>query len=217
MSNGINWYRRAIEKKLIFGQIFNNAKQAIEKEISNIENWGVVLDIDNTVLEDSWYMQDNNKWESGIDFTTKIIRERKSIPTCGAKEFIDFVKKNGGKISLISNRYGDHEDVMKVTALVLDNFDIHFDNIILTNSQIPNHPDKNSRFKSVESGIKDSDMYYYDDKLISHKIIAYLGDSIGDFPKLHRNIIPNYENDLFNKLGKEFFIFPNPLYGGWSS
>lgn len=211
--NGIDWYTKSLEMKTIYIQTFKSVIENLSKQIYNYKNkgkrWGIIADIDKTILEDSWYMQETGKWETGLLCSQRIVNKRRGVPTPGSKNFLKYVKQNNGYITLISNRYGNHDDVMSATVDVLNKHDICFDNIILTNDALDNHLCKQSRFNSVENNFIIDDMYYLKKDFPEHDVLAYLGDNIKDFPDMENT------DDFFGMFGEKFFIFPNPLYGSW--
>lgn len=52
-------------------------------------------------------------------------------------------------------------------------------------------------------------------KLPAHKVIAYFGDNIQDFPNLKQKNMQKADAKAFKKFGSKYFIMPNPMYGSW--
>ena len=50
-----------------------------------------------------------------------------------------------------------------------------------------------------------------------HKVIAYFGDNIQDFPNMFQADLINTspKDSRYNKFSDGYFILPNPLYGSW--
>ncbi|GAB4224427.1 MAG: 5'-nucleotidase, lipoprotein e(P4) family [Francisella sp.] len=217
--DGVQWYHDSDEKKAIYLEIYNLAmhkiKHQVKKKHLKKEKWGVILDIDETILDNSWleyenyknYSFDENKFRQGI-----IDQKAKALP--GAAQLTNFVHKLGGYVSLVTNRYGGDPKLIKATEENLTKEGIYYDQILFLNDKVKNPKDKNQRFEAVVSG-KYSEDIITTKKLPAHQVIAYFGDNIQDFPKMTQENMRNVANDKFDIFGKKYYIFPNPMYGSW--
>jgi len=226
LKQAIKWYRDSAEKKALYREVFAAGYQYIQNTVKESElkpkTWGIVLDIDETTLDNSAYFY---KYENCLDdestFETYVTIPGKSTALPGVKEMVKKVHSLGGYVSFVTNRDGSFKDSegnsLDATVQTLKNNDIYFDQVILSNYKDSATPtDKNLRFKAVEegTGYNPNDMVW-SNELPAHKVIAYFGDNIQDFPKLKQPGMVNQDADgnAFDKFGNGFFILPNPMYG----
>ena len=67
--------------------------------------------------------------------------------------------------------------------------------------------EKEPRFRMVEEGTAS-------DTLPPLRIIAWVGDNIGDFPGLDQEA-RDAVLGTFQLFGDRYFMLPNPMYGSW--
>ncbi|WP_409254762.1 HAD family acid phosphatase [Francisella adeliensis] len=217
--DGVKWYNESVEKRAIALEVYNLAKikiaEQIKKEKLQSGTWGIVLDIDETTLDNSWLEHDDYKnYQYNPDKFDKALKEEKSIAIPGAKMLTNFVHKKGGFVSLVTNRTGNDKELIKATEENLSEQGIYYDQILFTNKNQENHNDKNPRFKAVSTG-KYSEGMIYTDKLPAHDIVAYFGDNIQDFPAMTQEKMKTADDSQFDVFGSKYFILPNPMYGSW--
>lgn len=226
----VKWYRDSAEKKASYRQVYNigssYVKEWVREHHPKAKTWGVVLDIDETTLDNSWYYyQCDNLASNPIDFEHYVTLPQKSQALPGVVAFTQLVHRLGGYVSLVSNRDGSYVDQSGVSSLeaTIDNLKqqhITFDQVILANLKKSKHPwDKNPRFNAVTHACYDANEMVWSNKLPPHNVIAYFGDNIQDFPKFKQAAAYALPSDaqLFNKFGQAYFILPNPLYGSWQA
>ncbi len=225
IKQAVKWYRDSAEKRAIYRQTFAIAgeyvKAQIDKDHLKPQSWGVILDIDETTLDNSSYFKNCNELADNEDDFSKYIDLKefsKALP--GVVKFSCSVKKQGGYVSLVSNRDGAYTSGNTVAATVdnLKKQGVCFDQIVLTNRKDnPTPSDKNPRFNAVEFGKYESKLMVWSNKIPPHKVIAYIGDNIQDFPKFKQSDIIKLDanDDNYNIFGHGYFILPNPLYGSW--
>lgn len=224
----VEWYRNSAEKKACYRQVYNvgsaYVKEWVKQHHPKAKSWGVVLDIDETTLDNSWYFyQCRNLAENPFDFSHYVTIAQKSVALPGVVAFTNLVHQLGGYVSLISNRDGSYVDQSGMTALqaTIDNLrrqHVTFDQVILANNKHAHHPaDKNPRFNAVTQGCYDPHEMVWSNKLPAHPVIAYFGDNIQDFPEFKQAPAYALPSDAqpYNKFGQGYFILPNPLYGSW--
>lgn len=99
----VNWVQQSGEYRALTYQAFNLAKLTFHTAKSkNISRPAIIVDIDETVLDNSAYqagLLDSNK---GYETTTwnQWIKAEKAKAVPGAVEFANYVNKNGGKVFL---------------------------------------------------------------------------------------------------------------------
>ncbi len=225
LNYAVKWYTNSAEKVASYRQTFLIANDYVNKQVKNNKykqkTWGVVLDIDETVLDNTWYnTYCGNSITSEEEFSKYVVAPKKSTQLPGAKQFTCNVQKLGGYVSLISNRHASTKDkkVLDETIENLKSEGICFDQVILDNDENNTKlNDKNPRFEAVNSGVYDENLMVWSNKLPKHTVIAFVGDNIQDFPKLKQeNIVKlDHDDELFTKFGNGYFILPNPTYGSW--
>ena len=230
IEQAVKWYHNSAEKKASYRQIYAMGSAYVlhwvEQHHPKAKTWGVVLDIDETVLDNSWYYYHCKCLaENAKDFEHYVTLPKKSRALPGVITFTRLVHSLGGYVSLVSNRDGAYVDPSGMTSLqaTLDNLKqekITFDQLILANNKNAKHPaDKNPRFNAILYGAYDAHEMVWSNKLPPHAVIAYFGDNIQDFPKFKQSAFYTLSNDSpqYTKFGQGYFIFPNPLYGSWQA
>jgi 5'-nucleotidase (lipoprotein e(P4) family) len=226
----LKWYRNSAEKKASYRQVYNMGSayitQWVRQHHPKAKTWGVVLDIDETTLDNSWYYyQCSNLAENPADFSHFVIIPQKSHALPGVIAFTRLVHQLGGYVSLISNRDGSYVDQSGITSLEatianLKQQHVTFDQVILANNKKSQHPsDKNPRFNAAIHDCYDANEMVWSNKLPPHIVIAYFGDNIQDFPIFKQATAYALPDDTqqYAKFGQGYFILSNPLYGSWQA
>ncbi|MEN9391643.1 MAG: hypothetical protein RL017_941, partial [Pseudomonadota bacterium] len=225
----VMWERSSAEKNALYHQAYNVGTQYINNWVKvnhpQPKTWGVILDIDDTVLDNSWFLHDCGAFpNSEVDFGRLVVNAKKSTAEPGAKEFLSHVHSLGGYVSLISNRNGNVDDetgnVLASTVANLKAQGVYFDQVIIANyDNNPTPSDKNPRFNAVTSGNYNDKLMIYSNKLPAHEVIAYFGDNIQDFPKFKQSVMikKDINSSAYSKFGNNYFVLPNPMYGSWTS
>ncbi|WP_395167225.1 HAD family acid phosphatase [Francisella salimarina] len=217
--DGVKWYHDSDERRALYLEIYNLAGHRIEYQVEKQHlkkgTWGIILDVDETVLDNSWQEYDNYKDYSYSEqkFREGIVEQRaKGLP--GAAMLTNKVHELGGYVSFVTNRYGSDDKIIKATEENLTKEGIYYDQILFSNDSVKKPHDKNARFEAVITG-KYSDNIIFTKKLPAHSVIAYFGDNIQDFPKMTQENMRKVDNDKYSVFGKKYYIFPNPMYGSW--
>ncbi|MCE5246814.1 5'-nucleotidase, lipoprotein e(P4) family [bacterium] len=204
ISSGMRWFGYAAERRAIYLETYRTAAAAVERAAAGraAGSWGVVLDIDETIL-------DNSPWEREHERTGAPVepsfgdwcRRAEARPLPGAKEFLARVRALGGRIDLVSNR---DDEVCEATRRNLDAVGLPYDQILCRVGT----SDKNPRFAAVREGRAPS-------TLPAHEVVAYVGDNIQDFPGLEQAAAAAAGEDAYAPFGTAWFALPNPMYGSW--
>jgi 5'-nucleotidase (lipoprotein e(P4) family) len=205
------WYRDSSERNAIYREVFmlaeNVIKQKVATEKLQPKQWGVILDIDETILDNSqWFYQRDVQGDksSSSDFAATAV----SVATPGAKRFLEDIHKMGGYVNLVSNRNGT---LQAATEKNLRKQGLYFDQVLLDTSNSNSVlTSKDPRFEAIMNGTAPA-------KLPAQKIVAWLGDNIQDFYKLKQTdmIKQNPNGNAYKAFGVTFFALPNPMYGSW--
>lgn len=151
--------------------VANYAKQADN-------HWAVVMDLDQTTLNNIQYQVALD--ERGASYAPETwrawVEERKATLIPGARDFIQFVNHHGGTVAFVTNRrsYEREATIDNLRALGIESAR---DYALLLMREWPDGTDsKEERFAAVPQQLN----AHGGDSM---KVIAYLGDVVGDHPK----------------------------------
>lgn len=200
----LRWYRASAEVTGIFLQTYRAATSAVEQMAltQGAQPWGVIMDADETVLDNSMYQQ----MRGGRGYSSATwqawVKSEKAVALPGSIEFVRRVHALGGTVSIVTNREStvciETEQNLKSVGLNVDQ--------VLCKPAGPND-DKNPRFDAVKSGVGPS-------KLSAMRVVMWLGDNIKDFPGASQQVRKGGVS-AYAEVGKTWFVLPNPLYGSW--
>lgn len=210
--NAVLWMQYAEEYKALCLQTYNTAWEVLKPYSSN--NYAIVMDLDETVLDNSAYqaaLVKNNAefkpktWDKFVKYGSKNPGVITFVP--GAKDFITKVEKNGFTIVYISNR---SDDLRKETVKTLSMLGLNTKG--MDDSDSPNLLlQTNTSSKAVRRK----------NATTNYNIMAYIGDNLADLADIFekRDLIEKNKvfnnNDIIQNFGVEWFVIPNPSYGSW--
>lgn len=187
-------------------QIYAQAGERLEELAQGRKagTWAVALDADETVLDNSLYQKELSL--TGDSFSQESwgawVERREAPPLPGAIAFLELTRDLGGRIAIVTNR---REALCEATEQNFDRYSIPYDVILC---RPPETSDKQPRWDLVTEGRAAPD-------LPPLKILVWLGDNIHDFPGLDQEMRHAAE-DHFADFGRQYFAFPNPMYGSWA-
>lgn len=229
IKQAVKWYRDSAEQRALYNQAYAIGSLYVIKWVKQNhpkpKTWGVILDIDETTLDNSWYFYQCTALASkDNDFSHYVANQMKSTALPGVVRFTHLVHDLGGYVSMVSNRDGSFKDdsgsVLTTTASNLKQQNVYFDQVVLANLRDSvSQYDKNPRFNSINSGKYDAKEMVWSNTLPKYKVIAYFGDNIQDFPKFKqpRMDMLDHNDKAYSVFSNGYFILPNPLYGSWES
>lgn len=215
------WMQTSAEYHILCQTMFNQAKQALDTGLKD-KNWtafpeqtqdysnlppAVILDIDETVLDNSPFQGEVAKRDAGYekDLWTKWANMEKCDGVPGAFNFIEYAQLKGVTVFFITNR----ESVVEpATRSNLARLGVKFaskpeDTVLTQDEKGWCGSDKTARRAYVAA---------------THRILLLVGDDLGDFVSVakaspeERLKIAEPHND---KWGVKWFLLPNPAYGSW--
>ena len=234
----VNWVQQSGEYRALTYQAFNLAKLTFDTAKSkNISRPAIIVDIDETVLDNSAYqagLLDSNK---GYETTTwnQWIKAEKAKAVPGAVEFVNYVNKNGGRVFFVSNRNQKSVKTSKLNDLetaTINNLkavgftEVNENTVLLKGefSKLINGKEDNSkqwRIDAVKNGSADKTKY---------TIVALIGDNLNDFDETagnnnqqRRDFVDKNRNfyGMFNvnkgTIHPAYIAMPNPMYGNWET
>ena len=200
----VHWTRTAAEHRAVFLQTYRAAGARLEELARDrtANTWAVILDADETVLDNSTYQME--RAEAGLGFTSESwnewVRRAEAEVLPGASAFIATARSLGGRVVIVTNR---DEVVCDDTRRNIVALGITVDAVLC---RPPESGDKNPRFRAVESGDVAG--------LPALAVLLWVGDNIQDFPALSQDVRTRGD-DAFDAFGLRYFMLPNPMYGSW--
>lgn len=202
----IRWVRGSAEHRALFLQVYREASAVVEAAAAErpAGTWAVVLDADETVIDNSLYQLERAR--AGLGFDRESWRawtaRREALPLPGAAAFLARVRELGGRIAIVTNR---RQDECPDTEAVFQAQQLAYD-VMLCRPETSG--DKNPRFEAIARGTAAAG-------LPPLEIVAFLGDNVLDFPGQGQELRRAGE-EAFAAFGARFFVLPNPMYGSWN-
>lgn len=224
--NAVAWSQTAIEYKLIYREVYRDARERLltaqadpswdalaHDDRGNIPVAGlkpaVVLDIDETVLDNSPYQARMIRDHTTYNETTWAAwcREETAKALPGALAFTQYAAAHDIAVIYISNR------VTALDAPTLANlrklgFPVASDAILLSlGTVVPGCTQKGS-----DKGCRR--------KLVAenYRVLMQFGDALGDFVNISSNTLAGRTAAMapyLEWIGERWFVLPNPTYGSW--
>lgn len=197
--NDIRWIRQSLEYERLCEQVYQRSTVQILKVLkkeSKKQNLAVVVDLDETVLNNSLYQVE--RWQAGLSFTqdswSEWVNRKEAGLVPGVKEFLSAVRKKGVRVVFLSNRMNHNLEPTRENLRLLGVLDPN-DLFLL---RLDKNDLKEVRRKEVTDGTGRMK------KIGPLNVIGYVGDQMGDFPSGQKK-----------EFGKTNFLLPNPMYGKW--
>ena len=209
LDTGIKYVRDSEEYATLARQVYRQATEAVARmhPATADRPWAVVLDIDETTLDNSTYQVERAALGLGYDdasWNAWVVR-RAAPPVPGVMDFIAAARKAGGHIAWITNR---STVVAADTRENLQNVGLWRDDDRLC-AQVNSARTKRIRRSEVMSGTGEC---AWPGKPVT--VVAFIGDQLGDFPEADERV-PNAGTDA--DFGRTCFLLPNSMYGAWTT
>ncbi len=202
----IRWVRNAAEYHAALYQVYRLATTRVEQAVAKMPagSWAVILDADETILDNSLYQLERSKLGLGFsaDSWNAWVKRREATPLPAASGFLSRVRALGGRIAIVTNRL---ESECADTRAVFDQFKLAYDAMLCRPDGTPS--DKNPRFTAVAEGRSPAGSSPLE-------IVAMVGDNILDFAGLSQKTREQGAPG-FTEFGVRYFLVPNPMYGSW--
>lgn len=204
LPGALRWVRRSAEYHAIALQTYALAADRLPALTQGLPagTWAVVLDADETVLDNSEYERRRAVLDSGFTPASwsAWVREESAGTVPGAARFTATVRRLGGRVVIVTNRA---DSLCAATRANLDRLGIPNDLVLC---QLPGEAGKNARFERVEDGRASS-------SLPALRVVEWVGDNILDFP--HLTQAARTDSSALADFGRIYFLLPNPMYGSW--
>lgn len=208
--SSVSWYQHSAEMHALYYQGFNIAQLRLDEAIKNNKQskpLAVVVDIDETMMDNSLYETDVIKYGDNNDGWTNYTNHASAKALPGALEFALYSQSKDVEIFYITNR-DDNERESTLRNLKNEGFPFATSDHLLTRSDTAystgNTSSKSGRRTKVSN---------------THEIVLLIGDNLNDFSEVFENRKTNdgktavAENKAL--FGKRFIVLPNPMYGAW--
>ncbi len=207
----IKYVRDSEEYWTLAQQVYRSARDAVTRARDGVPRgaaWGVVLDIDETTLDNSTYQMDRASYGLAFDSGSwnGWVRRQEAIAVPGVVDFIRSVRSAGGRVAYVTNR---DEIVREATRRNLTALGLWQDGDQLCLQVEDRAYSKAARRAELRKG---SGRCAWEGQALT--VVAYVGDQIGDFPA------PGEEGDGSGGIaafGVKYFLLPQPLYGNWTT
>lgn len=198
----IKWVRDSEEYATLARQTFALATLVVAREAHAARPaapWAVVLDLDETVLDNSVYQLERAAYGAPFDTASwnAWVRRAAAGAVPGAGEFITAVRAAGGRLAFISGR---EESTLEATRRNLAALGLTRDGDLICLRDAAGTYTKRTRRAEIRSG---HGRCAWETPV---PVAVYVGDAMGDFPDTDE------ERGVF---GERYFLLPNPMYGAW--
>ena len=201
------WFQQSAEMEASYLQSYNWAKFLIDAKLDTMKDTGpkgVILDIDETVLDNSpyeaWLIQTGQTYEpkSWKEWTDQA--RAKALP--GALDFVNYAMDKGVEVFYISNR-----KLNEFSSTVINLQSLGFPNADSTHILLKDKlSDKTDRRNVVADKVN---------------VLLYIGDNLTDYSESFANRGQDLGKELVRTTADtwlyEFVMLPNPTYGEWES
>jgi 5'-nucleotidase (lipoprotein e(P4) family) len=203
----------AAEYDALCFQAYNVATERLEnlkKKYPDKENMAVVLDLDETVLDNSPYQaliieKDTNypyMWNEWCNMA-----RAEAVP--GVMDFLNYADANGFHIFYLSNRKEKY--VLEGTIKNMESLgmpQISKEHYYLRREKSDNNPDPSNK-----QGRRDEITAQ------GYEIVLFIGDNLGDFYTDEDEYFARQQqlNSYREDLGRNYIVLPNAMYGNWPS
>jgi 5'-nucleotidase (lipoprotein e(P4) family) len=205
MDEGLKWYRRSAERRVDTIQAYGLATMKLNEKVAAgvPASWAVVLDVDETTLNNSEYQKE--RLDLGVGFSlgswNAWVNRKEALAIDGVAGFTAAVKAAGGTVALVTNRLAAGQ--CDPTETNLQAVGVAYDIILCQDGP----SDKNPRFQALEAGTAKPGF-------AAVTTIMYVGDNILDFPNLTQDL-RKQDATAFSQFGDTFIHLPNPMYGSF--
>jgi 5'-nucleotidase (lipoprotein e(P4) family) len=204
--HALHWTRTSAEHHAILLQAYRGAEAQLRELVASLPggSWAVIMDADETVLDNSLYFQQQaEQGRLGFGFRSWIafVKEAKAPALPGAVHFTHLVHELGGRLVIVTNRA---ENLCADTRRNLERAQIPADAVLC---RPQGGDDKNPRFAAVQNGKVEG--------LPPLRVVMWVGDNIQDFPGQTQAEAKDAHDSAFGEFGHSWWILPNPIYGSW--
>lgn len=201
-------YRKSLEFEALANEVYRSAIASIAEERKNTQgSFAVVLDLDETVLDNTEYQIENNDQYNATAWKAWVARRAAGLVP-GSKDFLDEVRAiPGAHVVFITDRGDEQKADTQANMVALGVFKAG--DLLLTRQNAQDN--KGVRRDCVEKAA---------DPRCSAEgplpITALFGDSARDFEeRFGDDMNSDGRASIVANAGSKYWIIPNPMYGQW--
>ena len=222
LSRGLTWVQTSKEFELMTLGIYQRAEKSLDTLDLPENNWVVVMDVDETVLDNSDY--EKLMIARGTSYASDTwdiwVASEQATLVPGAKAFIDKVFAKGGKVAFVTNREKVDDDhtwnnmrAVGISVTPENSCLIGRGDIDVKSVEKPEFiNDKDLRRQQIRQGTADC-FAAVPSWQAEHTIVMQVGDNIKDIEGITQaGAVPA---ELLPRLDKDIIILLNPTYGSW--
>ncbi|HEY6212104.1 MAG TPA: HAD family acid phosphatase [Vicinamibacterales bacterium] len=206
---GIKYMRDSEEYAALARQAYRLAAESVARRAQGLPpgSWAVVLDVDDTALDDSSYQLERAAYGLSFDIRSwdAWVARRDAPAVPGAVDFVAAVRRAGGRIAWITNRDGLTVDSTRAN--------LHGVGLLADGDRVCPQ-DNAQRTKAVRRAELIAGRGDCAWSGTPTRLLAFIGDQMGDFPDRDEHIPDTGTDDAF---GRTCFLLPNSMYGEWTS
>ena len=228
LSPSVKWLTTSKEYQFLTQEIYQQASSTLKQLSPKKDSWVVVMDVDETILDNSPYQVSLDK--TGASYIPETwenwVKQASAGLVPGTAAFIQTVLDKGGKLALITNREKEVESYtwqnLRALGLPLTPSNTcllgkaEADKRAIDGKAMIN--DKDLRRQQVEMGnapcyrpqTPSTSMQQWSR---SQQILMHVGDNIKDFPSMTQEDADIA--DVLLQQPRTFILLPNPMYGSW--
>jgi 5'-nucleotidase (lipoprotein e(P4) family) len=204
---GVLYTQKTAEFRALCYQAYNIAKLVVDartKEKNHIKKKCVIVDIDETVLDNSPFEAKcivegtfyPKYWKEWVDLGTA-----KPIP--GSLEFLKYAASKEVEVFYVTNRTLDGREVTLKNLKTFGFPDADTLHVITKNDKVSSKEIRRNKIAE------------------KYEILLLIGDNMADFSAVYDNAGVDKRfsatDSLKNEFGKKFIVLPNAMYGDWES
>jgi len=207
----VKYVRDSLEYAVLVRQVYRQATQAVRAGApakGPARPWAVVLDVDETALDNSVYQLERAAYDLPFDDESwnAWVRRAQAPAVPGVAEFIAAVRAAGGSVAWITNRDDVVREETRRNLAAVGLWD-DADRLCLKTTD-PAYT-KGVRRREVATG---QGACAWQGR--PTEVRAFVGDQVGDFPAEGEDSPDAGREEAF---GTRFFLLPDPMYGGWTT
>ena len=225
LSNAVTWQTASKEYAFLTESIYQQATESLLTMSLPDTPWAVVMDVDETVLDNSAYQVGLDR--TGHSFTPATwadwVASEQALLVPGVDDFISTVFEKGGTVAFVTNRDRE-QDGHTWSNMLAAGLSVTKDNACLMGrssadrTSVDNQTrfnDKDLRRQQVEEG--SSSCFNPDGErhgtFPASTIVMQVGDNIEDFSGVTQESA-DVEMLMADNRG-QYVLLPNPMYGSW--
>ncbi|MFT4627433.1 MAG: 5'-nucleotidase (lipoprotein e(P4) family) [Myxococcota bacterium] len=197
----LKWVRDSAEYYALTTSAYRQAAAALAANKKGKGPWAAVLDVDETVLDNSVYQLERHAYDLPYNSPSwhAWCERAQAVPVPGVTTFVAEVRRQGGRVVYLTNRKAVVADATRENLEAVGLW--QEGDLLCPRVDVSDKGPRREQLRTGEGACS------FDRPT---RAAVYLGDSYGDFPADGEEA-----QDRLAGMGVRYFILPNPLYGDW--